>query len=1292
MFRLNNSLFANVDGPNGTGTNTLAIPHIVWNQGRPDLLITGQTTVFGSPGQSRNYTDTEYYSFDIEAGGYRFIPNNASPIARLPKNSIAVHALVENFEGSEDNSEILWSVGGSLSGQSGEPNYYQLFNNGLGSSSYLQTASPFPQANSGFVFTAAIDLNGDGRLDAITHNSETDEIEFYLNNEGNFTKTNQTFFLGGIPLNDLTKIHSVFNPESGLHDVVYEDRFGNFSFYRNINGIYQEQSGSNNPFSSLDGRNHNEEFIDFDKDGDIDVISLDRLGKVKYYENLAIDGNKAPLVIGENIRVVSNTSQAIDVLRNDWFWGENDLSAIEFEQSSNKGGTIRLDNNGTPNDISDDRLIYTSPTNITQDTTDSFTYTVIDTAGNEVQGTVQIQLELDKPPTLEDDEADVFADVREVSIDVLSNDFEPNFQPHRITAFEATTELGGDITLDDNGTPNNFRDDRLVYIAPEGIGQKTSDAFTYTVTDETGNSSTATVQVTIIPRLFVQQSADNNPFAGLDAGSPSDDRDFSTPVLSDIDGDGLLDLISGNQDGELIYFRNVNGNYVKQTGDNNPLKDIRVGRSLSERDYSSFAFADFDNDGDDDIAASRGSGIGYQYWRNDNGRYRELDGSLNPIQVTSFTPSRSLVNAVDFNGDGWEDLVISSKFRNLRLFVNQNGILREVSEANNPFQSLNSNRDLGLYISTAFYDIDSDGDLDLLTSNSHGEIFAFRNDGFDQWTQLNGSDHPFGEDIQVDVEPNFSIEYTTLTLADVNNDGLPDLVTGTRDGRFFYWENASTPPPVLRSDLGFSLREGWDDFIVVSSVAATNTNETEILKGEDIYIDLSFSNLGDIATVNPFAISLFLDGDPLINQFIINNALQPNLFATLEDLHLPASFTANLEAGTHTLTFELDTSNQENEGDETNNSYEKTFTIIDDSPIIGTPGHDTLRGSGFDDRIEGLAGNDRILGLGGNDDLNGGAGKDTLNGGAGDDTLSGGNGNDTYIVYDSGDVLIENANQGTDTVKSAVNFTLGDNIENLILIGNKNRQGKGNGLNNRLIGNKRHNRLQGLDGNDTVIGGKGNDTLNGGRGRDTVSGGHGNDTYIVYDSGDLLIENANQGTDTVKSAVNFTLGDNIENLILIGNKNRQGKGNGLNNRLIGNKRHNRLQGLEGDDTLIGGKGNDILIGGNGEDSLIGGIGKDRFQFNSADEGIDLIDDFDVVNDTLVVSAAGFGGGLVAGALLAEQFTIGSSAGDSSDRFIYNNLTGALFYDQDGSANNFTQVQIATLDSGLALSNNDVLVI
>jgi Tol biopolymer transport system component len=139
-------------------------------------------------------------------------------------------------------------------------------------------------------------------------------------------------------------------------------------------------------------------------------------------------------------------------------------------------------------------------------------------------------------------------------------------------------------------------------------------------------------------------------------------------------------------------------------------------------------------------------------------------------------------------------------------------------------------------------------------------------------------------------------------------------------------------------------------------------------------------------------------------------------------------------------------------------------------------------------------------------------------------------------------------------------------------------------------------------------------------------------------------------------------------------------------------------GLAGSDTLLGGIGNDSLSGGDGNDflagrfgsdTLMGGFDRDYFTFNSPTEGIDTISDFE--GDAILVSASGFGGGLAVGDLPSSQFTIGSSAANAGDRFIYNSSTGALFFDADGNGSQ-GQVQVAVLSSNPALSSSNIFVV
>ncbi|MGF6288149.1 cadherin-like domain-containing protein, partial [Pseudomonas silensiensis] len=258
------------------------------------------------------------------------------------------------------------------------------------------------------------------------------------------------------------------------------------------------------------------------------------------------------------------------------------------------------------------------------------------------------------------------------------------------------------------------------------------------------------------------------------------------------------------------------------------------------------------------------------------------------------------------------------------------------------------------------------------------------------------------------------------------------------------------------------------------------------------------------------------------------------------------------------------------------------------TPATPTAGADVINGNPDDDVLQGLGGNDTLFGNGGNDLLDGGSGADRLEGGLG---------NDTYLVDDLGDVVVEAANSGDDTVQASIDYTLGSNVERLTLLGGAHLNGTGNTLANTLIGNSGNNLLDGGDGidnlqggagNDTLLGGAGNDSLSGGDGNDVLDGGAGNDSmaggagddlYLIAQTGDSVSEASGEGTDTVRTSITYSLGANLENLELTGTANLAGTGNDLDNRLTGNSGRNTLNGGVGNDWLAGRQGNDTYVYG-----------------------------------------------------------------------------------------------------------------
>lgn len=265
--------------------------------------------------------------------------------------------------------------------------------------------------------------------------------------------------------------------------------------------------------------------------------------------------------------------------------------------------------------------------------------------------------------------------------------------------------------------------------------------------------------------------------------------------------------------------------------------------------------------------------------------------------------------------------------------------------------------------------------------------------------------------------------------------------------------------------------------------------------------------------------------------------------------------------------------------------------------IVGTAGDDNLQNrQGANATMQGLDGNDTIIGWIGDDMLDGGAGKDTM---------SGGKGNDTYVVDNVSDVVKENVGEGIDTILSSLSTTLSADFENLTLTGSKAIKGTGNALDNILIGNSAVN---------TLTGGAGNDRLDGKAGADKMLGGTGDDTYVVDIATDVITENANEGIDTVETSLTYTLGANLENLLLTGTTAINGTGNTLDNILTGNAAAN---------TLDGGTGNDTLISGAGADTLTGGTGNDTYRFGLGD-GVDIINNNDAAGMDIVSLGAGIG--------------------------------------------------------------------
>jgi serralysin len=320
-------------------------------------------------------------------------------------------------------------------------------------------------------------------------------------------------------------------------------------------------------------------------------------------------------------------------------------------------------------------------------------------------------------------------------------------------------------------------------------------------------------------------------------------------------------------------------------------------------------------------------------------------------------------------------------------------------------------------------------------------------------------------------------------------------------------------------------------------------------------------------------------------------------------------------------------------------------------------GSDTITGTGAVNIINTNAGNDTVYGGAGDDQLYGGADNDTINGGLGNDRMDGGAGVDTVDYSAAGSALYIDLRVATQANTGGFGTDVITTFENVI----------GGVFADVLIGWTGSDTLYGGAGADALLSVEGDDTSYGGTGDDYLAGRDGNDTLYGGDNND--VGDGGLGTDTLygQAGNDYLIGGDGSDTIY-GGDGGANVGDLGDQWLGGDGGDDFIYGNLGIDRLSGGAGNDLLTGGEGYDYMTGEAGIDTFVYNSLSDGSisEQIGDWQGGVDKLRIDASAFGGGLVAGALAANQLVIGTVANQAFGQFLYNAGNGVLYWDADGT--------------------------
>lgn len=417
-------------------------------------------------------------------------------------------------------------------------------------------------------------------------------------------------------------------------------------------------------------------------------------------------------------------------------------------------------------------------------------------------------------------------------------------------------------------------------------------------------------------------------------------------------------------------------------------------------------------------------------------------------------------------------------------------------------------------------------------------------------------------------------------------------------------------------------------------------------------------------------------------------------------------------------------------------------------------GIENVNGSAFDDRITGNASANFLFGYLGNDTLDGGEGSDRLDGDLGNDTyivtagdLIGDAGGIDHVISNTSWTLQDGLENLTIITSEPFAEGEGNSLDNQLRGVGDDIRLYGRAGDDRLQAESRFSILEGNEGNDTLVGGRGGfDNLFGGEGNDLLDdrlddipaafsegganfdGGAGDDTIFGGAADDLIQLSGDYGRDSIdggagRDSVSFQSAESgvVVNLAagtagsatVIRVENAYG--GTFDDRITGNSGANVLSGapffgspfeadgndtlfgLAGHDTLLGGNGNDWLQGGTWSDTLTGGAGADSFVWAEAGSNqVDRVTDFapgldELLFENATLTALGEEGAWAPGDERFHSAPGATSGHDADDRLVYNNSTGSLYYDPDGSGSAAAQI-VAVFQGAPAITASDITVI